>query len=132
MAALAASSLAASFVGFGLLASLNLDEVLERYPGSVPVASERVDFDSIHEGAIRRQGDYHTEDELMVVKRWYAARFRIAPASDMNLNPTGNCVWLTQSKLAFRVEHTVSVLLCAALHGTRISVNESMRFYIWP
>ena len=132
VAVLAASGLAISLVGFGLIANLNLDEVLGRYPGAVRVARERIDFDSLDEGAIRRQADYQTGDELMAVKRWYVARFGIAPASDMNPDPTSHCVWLTQSKLALRVVHTVSVLVCAVPQGTRVSVNESVYLLLWP
>ena len=130
VAALAASGLAASFVGFGLSASINLNEVLEQYPGSVPVARERIDLDSIDDGTINRQGNYYTEDELIVVKRWYVARLHIAPASDMNPDPVSNCIWLTQSKLAVWITHTVSVLLCSAPHGTRVVVNEIVD--LWP
>jgi hypothetical protein len=90
-----------------------------------------VDFDSIDEGALRQQVDYQTGDEFLVVRRWYAARLRIASASTMNPDPTGNCVWLTQSKLALRIVHTVSVLVCAVPQGTRISVNQSVYLYLW-
>lgn len=113
-------------VGLELTANLNLDAVLERYPGAVRAAADGLDLDSLSEGAIRRQADYQTPDELLVVKRWYMTRFGISPASDMNLSVVNNCVWLTQSKLVFRVVHTVTVLLCSAAQGTRISINESV------
>lgn len=113
-------------VGLELTANLNLDAVLERYPGAVRAADDGLDLDLITHGAIHRQVEYETSDELLAVKRWYTTRFGISPASDMNLNPTGNCVWLTQSKLVFRITHTVTVLACSEGPGTHISVNESV------
>lgn len=118
--------LAVGLASLGLMAQLNLDEVLERYPGALHAAADGLDLDSLTEGALHRQSVYQTSDELWVVKRWYLERFGISPASDMNLNASDNCVWLTQSKLAFRLVHTVTVLLCSAASGTRIHVNESV------
>ena len=128
MVLLAASGLAVTLVGFGLMAQLNLDEALERYPGAL-LLDTRIDFAS---GALQRQSTFQTADELLVVRRWYAERFHVSPASDVYLTPVNGCVWLTQSKLTWRVDHNVSVLLCTLSQGTRISVNESVSVYALP
>ena len=124
--ALAAFGVVAAFVGLYLVASPALDDVLSHYPGSVRIANDDVDFHMIDQGAIRRQATYETQDELPVVKFWYAARFDISPASDQAMIASDGCAWLTNSNLTIRILHTVSVLLCPMAGGTRVVVNESL------
>ena len=126
LAILGASGLAISLVGLSLIAHLNLDEALERYPGSMRVTDERVQFNSIGQSTISRQATYQTAAELLTVRRWYASRYPIDPALERNLAPIDNCVWLGQSKRILWVEHSMSVLLCSRSHGTRIFINESV------
>ena len=130
VAALAASVLAATFVSVNLLAGAYFDYLLSRYPGSVRLVGERFDFYYLDRGWISRQAVYRTEDELTAVRSWYVALFGVVPESVMH--EAGNCIWLRKSKVTFRIEHTVSVLVCAVLPGTRISVNESVHLYLWP
>jgi hypothetical protein len=119
-------ALAVGLVAFGLATNLDLNKVLERYPGAMPAAVDRLDFDALAKGTVHRQVEYLTPDELQKVKRWYAERFGISPASEMNLSVVNNCVWLTESKLVFRIVHTVTVLACAVGEGTRIAVHEEV------
>jgi hypothetical protein len=124
--AFAAFVVVATLVGLYLVASAGLDNVLGRYPGSVRIANDDIDFHTLDKGAVRRQGTYQTADELPLVRRWYAARFHIAPASDQAMIASDGCAWLSQSKLVFRFQFTVSVLLCPVPAGTRVVVNESL------
>lgn len=132
VAALALSGLAASLLALVLIASANVAYILLLYPGATRVADEQIHFNSIGRSSISLQGFYHTPDELIVVSHWYAARFQIDPASERYLIPTGNCIWLSQAKLTFRIERAVTALLCSEPHGTRIAVNESVHLYLWP
>ena len=125
---LAACGLALGGVSFGLTAWANVDNVLGRYPGSVRLQSTGIDLHSVAQGAISRQAVYETADEQSSVKRWFAARLEISPASELYTDST--CAWLAQSKPAVWLRREVSVLLCAEPHGTRVVVNESV--YLWP
>jgi hypothetical protein len=122
IAAFALIGLAALFVGVRLLAGPTFDNILNRYPGSVRGGSERFSLESAYGGSISRQADYQTEDDFMTVKQWYDTHFGVAPAMDKNA--MGDCAWLTKSNTTLRIAHTVSVMLCALPHGTRVFVNE--------
>ena len=121
-----ALGVAAALVGLGLIASPALDNVLGRYPGSVRVANDDVDFHTIDQGAVRRQDTYETRDALPVVRYWYAARFHISPASDQAMIGGDGCAWLSESKLVIRMSYAVSVLLCPVPAGTRVVINDSL------
>jgi hypothetical protein len=116
----------AGLVGLCLVAGPVLDDVLGRYPGSVLIASENVDFHTLSMGTIQRQATYQTGDKLAVVRQWYAARLQISPASDQNNIASDGSVWLTHSDQAIHIQHTVSVLLYPVPAGTRVVVNESL------
>ena len=125
---LAAGGLAAMTLGVGLLANPYLEAAQGRYPGSVAVAAEKVEFFSKDGSAVSRQGEYQTEDRQSAVRAWYAQRFEISPAAD---NYTaGDCVWLSRTRQLARLRYGTSVLLCAQPRGTRIVVNESIGR--WP
>lgn len=126
--AMGLSLLAATFAGVTRLANTYVEEFLSRYPGAVVVSEARYDLASLRDGDFVRQGTYQTADQLTTVKRWYMARLQIAPASDLNLS--GDCVWLSGSKLVARIVHSVSVLLCPLPPGTRVVVTE--RVDLWP
>ena len=125
MMAFLAVGLAAGFALFGRVAGAGLDSVLGRYPGSVRVGGG-FDLSALREGTLNWQGTYQTEDELAAVRRWYAERLHVSPASDMNVASSDNCAWLTASKLVYRLGHTESVLMCAQPHGTRVVVTDSI------
>ena len=120
------ATLAASLVGLVLFSSTDTDRLLNRYPNSATVGAGQVELNVFNERSLSRQATYQTGDELLAVRRWYAVLLQINPASDINYAPAGRCAWLSQSKLVLLVEHTVSVLLCEAPHGTRIVVNETI------
>ena len=128
LAMFAAGGLAAGILGAGMLGNAYVDAALGRYPGSVAVAGESVEFDSAGDHALSRQGTYQTQENLTTVRPWYDARFHVSPASD---NYTGgDCVWLSRSKQVARLRYASSVLLCSSPHGTRIVINESLG--LWP
>lgn len=122
--------LAIGLVSLGLLASPNLAAALGRYPHSVLIGQEHVQFNSIGQSSISRQANYHTPDALLKVRRWYVARYQFDPESEKTLTPTGDCIWMRQSTRTFRLEHTIALTLCAQQSGTRISINESV--YLYP
>jgi hypothetical protein len=124
--AFAAFGAVAALVGLYLVAGSELDNVLGRYPGSVRIANDNVDFHTIGQGAIRREATYETHDELPVVRYWYASRFNISPASDQATITGDDCAWLTESKMIIRMSYDVSVLLCPVPAGTRVVINDSL------
>src|SRR5712692_6581377 len=117
---LATCALAVGLLGAGLAAGPLLDGAADRYPGSVRVANEAVDWHTLGQGALRWQATYQTPDALHVVQRWYAARLHISPTSDSNVTGSDGCAWLSQSNLIVRLQRTVAVLLCQAPTGTRV------------
>jgi hypothetical protein len=125
---LVAGGLAAVTLGVGLLANPYLEAATGRYPGSVPVAVEKVEFFSEDGSAISRQGVYQTEDQQSTVRAWYAQRFQISPAADNYTS--GDCVWLSRARHLARLRYATSVLLCSQPRGTRIVVNETIGR--WP
>jgi len=123
---LAAGGLAASLMGVGLAAQPALDNVVERYPGSVQIANDPPDLRTLAQGALSWQGTFQTPDRLPQVRGWYAARLQLSPASEQYFTGGDGCAWLTQTELlAMRLQRTVSVLLCPVPAGTRVVVNES-------
>jgi hypothetical protein len=124
--ALAVFGIVTGLVGLGRVAGHALDDVLNRYPGSARIANEEIDLHAMGQAALQGQATYQTPDALEVVRRWYAARLQISPASELNVIGADGCAWLTTSNLTIRILHTVSVLLCPMSGGTRVVVNESL------
>ena len=118
-------SLAAAGAALVWYANAALDFGLGRYPGAVRLSTESFHLASEGGAPLTRQGEYETPDELVKVKRWYAARLHVSPAAD-NYYTSGSCAWLSGSNQALAIQHNTSVLLCSLPHGTRIVVNDSL------
>jgi len=125
---LVAGGLAAVSLGVGLVANPYLDAATGRYPGSVPVVVQKVEFASEDGSAISRQETYQTTDRQATVRTWYAQRFQVSPAADNYTS--GDCVWLSRARQLARLRYATSVLLCAQPRGTRIVVHETIGR--WP
>ena len=98
-----------------------------RYPGAAAVASKAVELETSHWGALRWQVTYLSPDDLSSVKAWYLEHLGIAIASEQNLSVVDNCAWLNQVKSLVLMSHATSVLVCATVDGTRITVSETVR-----
>jgi hypothetical protein len=116
----------ACLIGLCLAASQGLDDALGRYPGSMLIATENVDFHTLTKGTLQRQATYQTRDKLAFVRQWYAARLQISPASDQNNVASDGSVWLTHMDQFIHIQYTVSVLLYPVPAGTRVVVSESL------
>ncbi len=117
----------AGLAGLALVVNLGLNEAQQRYPGSVRLSDENLDNYALQHGSIIRQAVYQTPDVIQTVRRWYMARLGVPPASD--LATSGDCMPLVHARLVLKFEHSVSVMLCAMPHGTRVVVNE--RLTLW-
>jgi hypothetical protein len=123
--AIAVFGTVAGLVGLAPVASAGLDAVLGRYPGSVRTANAALEFHVIDQHAVQSQATYQTPDKLPVVQRWYAARLHISVASDQYTTGGDGCAFLSDVQPVMRVQHTVTVLLCAVPGGTRVAVTEN-------
>lgn len=126
---MAVSALTLFLLSASVLATLSsrLDAIPGRYPGSVTEAGEGPDYGALWQGVVSWQAVSVTQNDLATVKSWYLQRLDIAPASDMNLAPVNDCIWLNQGKSTLLLTHTVTLLACSASAGTRIVVSHGVR-----
>jgi hypothetical protein len=115
--------------GLGSVAAAEvwLEAALGRYPGAARIGQERLDLKSVADGVISRQAVYETRYPVGRVQSWYTRRLGLAPASA--LNSGDGCVWLMSATLSGWAERNLSVLLGPEPRGTRVVVNDSLRFW---
>jgi len=107
-------------------ASAALDDVLDQYPGAVPIGTAAVDWHQAGQH-LERQAEYQTPDALAVVQRWYAERLHVSPASDVYDTGADGCAFLTDTQPVLRAQHTITVLLCLVPDHTRVVVTETLQ-----
>ena len=114
-------ALVALLAGLAPLGSRVLDDVLFRFPGSIPVTVNQLEFADLKRGWISRQAVYQTNADLATAMDWYTA-------SMPGVTPrfTGDCVTLRQRTGILHSQRVVAVLLCRVPAGTRILVSEEV------
>ena len=125
----AAGGLAAGLAVAGVALFVDVDRLASHYPGSAPVASDGVEA-SVEHKQFSREAEYRTEDDWLVVMRWYVDALNIQPGSSTNLQISGECAFLMQARQDWRLSHSITVLICSASPGSSIVVNEEVRW--WP
>jgi hypothetical protein len=99
----------------------------ERYPSSTPISGLSLRVNPVL-GSLSWGRTYHTQDTVTTVWRYYARTFRVGP--DTGIGRDGPCVTLEKAQLYAKVRQEVSVALCPAQRGIRISVWQSV--YLLP
>lgn len=66
------NGVALSMVGLVVLASVNLNWMLGRYPGAARVSMENVQVNAGGQSALSRQAKYQTTETLLTVRQWYS------------------------------------------------------------
>jgi hypothetical protein len=130
-AVLVTAALAGCSLLFVVMVRLALYDLQGRYPGSVRMAADHIQFKVLDGRSLSRQADFYSPDALLVVRHWYADRYDIDPASERNPDPTRSCIWLSRSRWVYQMVHSISILLCSAPQGTRIYLNERVDVYLW-
>ena len=105
---LAGFSLAAGLTGFAWIGTTAAGAGPDRYPGSVALAGEAVHAQPARAGEIAWQSSYQTSDALPAVRRWYAARLNVSPASDMN-PASGDCACRATQQKSPAIQNTSSL-----------------------
>ena len=103
--------------GFSLIAILNQEREVARYPGAVPVSSH-----SNYTGLpfeFRWDDSYIVRDNFTAVYNWYSITFNLGSESQAN----GNCIQLDGQQEQYLIERHVIVLICKTTKGQRIYVS---------
>ncbi len=105
--------------GFGLIAVMDQEREVARYPGAVPVSSH-----SNYRGLpfeFRWDDSYLVHDNFTAVYNWYSITFNLGAESQAN----GNCIQMDGQQEQFLIKRDVIVLVCKTEKGQRVYVSRA-------
>ena len=105
--------------GFGLIAIMDQERELARYPGAALVSSH-----SNYKGlpfVFRWDDSYLVHDNFTAVYNWYSIKFDLGAESQAN----GNCIQMDGQQDQFLIKRDVIVLVCKTEKGQRVYVSRA-------
>jgi hypothetical protein len=101
-----------------------------RYPNIVGPSHEQIDLASLAHGYVGWVATYFTPDDQTTVWHWYAREFAVEPEEGTRSGEP--CMKLAAVDSFAGVRRTLTVTLCTARHGTRVSVNQNFQWrLVW-